>query len=97
MADASHTEEPSKRKSTWMRGFYMLIFILLMELAGTVLAVIALIQFIWMLLNGDKNGDLSRFGRGFGRWFREAVAFQTCETDEKPFPWKAWPADKAEK
>lgn len=94
MSDASHTQEPSQRKNTWFRGLHMLIFLLLTNLAGTVLAVIALIQFIWMLFNDKKNEELSRFGRGLGRWFREVVAFQTCETDEKPFPWKSWPSDK---
>jgi len=96
MTDASHIEEPSKRKSTWMRGLFMLILLLLTNLAGTVLAVIALIQFIWLLATGEKNNDLSRFGRGFGRWFSQVVAFQTCETEEKPFPWKGWPSDKPE-
>lgn len=95
MTDASDTQEPSKRKAVWFRGLHMLVFLLLMNLAATVLAVIAVIQFIWMLVNDAKNKELTRFGRGLGRWFKQVVAFQTVETEEKPFPWKSWPSDEA--
>ena len=98
MSDTSHIpEQPSEkaqRKDLWFRGLYMLLVLIMLEVAGTVLAVIAVIQFVWMLINGDKNDDLSRFGRSLGRWFKQAVAFQTCDTEEKPFPWNKWPSDQ---
>jgi len=96
MTDTTDTPIQTQRKSTWYRGLYMLVFLLLLELAGTVLAVITVIQFIWMLVKGDKNEELTRFGRGLGRWFRAVIAFQTGDTNEKPFPWQGWPSDKSE-
>ncbi len=96
MAETTEIAHPSRRKTIWMRGLYMLIVFLLLELARAVLAVITLVQFIWMLVKGDKNTELSGFGRSLGRWYRAAVEFQTGETDEKPFPWQGWPSDKAE-
>ena len=94
MTDTASIQPESTRKDAWMRGLYMLVFLLLLELAGTVLAVVTVIQFIWLLIKGDKNKELARFGRGFGRWFRDVIAFQTGQTEEKPFPWKGWPSDK---
>ena len=96
MTDTTETQEHPDRKAGWMRGLYMLIFLLLLELAGTVLAVITVIQFIWMLVKGSRNDELTRFGRGLGRWFSAVIAFQTGATEEKPFPWQSWPSDKAE-
>jgi len=96
MADTSNIQTHPDRKTAWMRGLFMLIFLLLLELAGTVLAVVTVIQFIWLLIKGSKNDELTRFGRGLGRWFRAVIAFQTGATEEKPFPWQSWPTDKPE-
>jgi len=70
----------------------MLVILFLVNIAGTVQAVVALIQFFWMLFNEDKNREIARFGRGLGRWFAQASAFVTGGTEEKPFPYKSGPS-----
>jgi hypothetical protein len=35
---------------------------------------------------------LRNFGMSFAHWFEAAVRYLTCASDEKPFPWKEWPA-----
>jgi len=95
MSDTTESENSSHRKTTWMRGLHTLIILLLVNLAGTVQAVVAVIQFFWMLFNEEKNREIARFGRGLGRWFAQASAFVTGGTEEKPFPYQSWPSDKA--
>ncbi len=95
MIDTTQNEDPSHRKTTWMRGLHTLIILLLVNLAGTVQAVVAIIQFFWMLFNDDKNQEIARFGRGLGRWFGQASAFVTAGSEDKPFPYTSWPSDKA--
>ncbi|MGI9388057.1 MAG: DUF4389 domain-containing protein, partial [Methyloligellaceae bacterium] len=57
----------------------------------TVLAILTLIQFVWLLLTGEANRFIYDFGNSLSKWVAEVVRFQTCVTDEKPFPWKDWP------
>ncbi len=95
MSDTLESQEPSQRKTTWLRGLHMLVVLLLVNLAGTVQAVVALIQFFWMLFNEDKNQEIARFGRGLGRWFNQATGFLTGGSEEKPFPYQSWPSDKS--
>ncbi len=94
MSDTVESQEPSHRKTTWMRGLHMLVVLLLVKLAGTVQAVVAIIQFFWMLFKVDKNAEITRFGRGLGRWFSQASAFLTGGTEDKPFPYTRWPSDE---
>jgi flagellar basal body-associated protein FliL len=95
MSDTIDSQEPSHRKTTWMRGLHMLVVLLLVNLAGTVQAVVALIQFFWMLFKEEKNAEIARFGRGLGRWFAQATAFVTGSSEDKPFPYQSWPSDAA--
>ncbi len=94
MSDTIESQEPSQRKATWMRGLHMLVVLVLAKLAGVVLAVVTVIQFFWMLFNDDKNEEIARFGRGLGRWYRQASAFLTGGSEEKPFPYQSWPSDE---
>ncbi len=95
MSDTTQSEDPSRRKATWMRGLHTLIILFLVNLAGTVQAVVAVIQFFWMLFKEDKNQEIARFGRGLGRWFAQASAFVTGGSEDKPFPYKSWPSDES--
>ncbi len=92
METIDHNQESDRKKGVWMRGLFMFFFLLLLNLAVTVLAVIAIIQFFWLLFKGEKNDGLTDFGRSLGKWFREVARFQTVESEVKPFPWAAWPS-----
>lgn len=74
----------------WMRGLFMVIFAVFFGLAETVLFVVALVQFLWMLFTKEKNQGLADFGQSLGRWLRRVADFQTGATDDKPFPWGNW-------
>ena len=94
MSDTIESQDPSHRKTTSMRGLHMLVVLVLAKLAGVVLAVVAIIQFFWLLFNEQKNDEIARFGRGLGRWLGQATSFLTGGAEEKPFPYQSWPSDK---
>jgi len=89
MSDESQ-DEYKAATSIWMRGLFMVIFAVFFGLAETVLFVIALVQFLWMLFAKEKNQALADFGVSLGLWLSQVAAFQTAATDEKPFPWGKW-------
>ncbi len=89
MEAVQHSE--SEPKNTWIRGLVMLFFIVAFGLAQTIQNICAVIQFVWLLVNSEPNTFLARFGSSLSKWFAEASRFLTCASDERPFPWKAWP------
>lgn len=84
----SQTFDPPK--GIWMRGLMMLILALMFGLAETVLAVLALVQFLWMVFTREKNSLLMDLGVGLGEWMAATARFQSGATEDKPFPWGKW-------
>ncbi len=77
-------------KGIWMRGLLMLVLAAMFALAETVLAVLALVQFLWMLFTKEKNSLLVDFGVDLGEWMAATARFQSGATEDKPFPWGKW-------
>lgn len=94
MSDTTNTpvKQESDSKNTWMRGLFMLVFIVLFAVAETLLSLLAVIQFFWLLFTKKPNPSLRKFGVSLGNWTLEVADFQSCATEDKPFPWKAWPS-----
>jgi hypothetical protein len=88
----TQTEPGSERSAVWMRGLYMLILVFAFGIAQSLLYLTALVQFLWLLATAEPNRLLSRFGSSLSLWLAETARFLCCASDEKPFPWKAWPA-----
>ena len=50
-----------------MRGLFMLLLLLAFALAQSLLWVIAIAQFCWLLFAGEHNAPIARFGALAGR------------------------------
>lgn len=81
------------KRNIWLRGLLMLLMLLVLHACGTVLVVVAVIQFVIALVNGEPNERLVVFGRNLAGYFRQIVHFLTFATEEPPFPFSEWPAD----
>lgn len=84
-------QQGADRRAVWKRGIFMLFFMLAFSFAHPLLYLLAIVQFLWLLLSGAPNEFLLRFGRSFSVWLADAARFLACATDEMPFPLKAWP------
>lgn len=75
--------------SIWMRGLMMLIIAILISLAQTVLHALTVIQFVLMVFGqGKPNAQIASFGKSLGGWLAKAAAFQTAQSDAKPWPFE---------
>ncbi|WP_137110607.1 DUF4389 domain-containing protein [Rhodobacter sp. SY28-1] len=73
--------------SIWMRGLMMLIFAILISLAQTILHMLTVLQFVLMLIDkGKPNARIAEFGKSLGGWLAKAAAFQTAQTETRPWP-----------
>ena len=79
------------RKAVWKRGAFMLFFLVAFSLAQSLQALIAVVQFVTLLVTGRHNEYIADFGRSLAMWLAETSGFLTCATERKPFPWAPWP------
>jgi hypothetical protein len=78
-------------RDIWKRGLLMLLLAIAFAVAQTVLNALAVLQFFWLLLKHEPNQHVARFGGSLSKWLGETALFLTCTTEDKPFPWRAWP------
>ena len=58
----------SARGQVLIRGALMLVFGLLLNLAITLVGVLAFIQFLWMLVTTDRNQFIADISSDLSRW-----------------------------
>jgi len=78
-------------RDVWMRGLFMLLFMIGFTVGVWLLNLLAIVQFVWLLAAREPNHFIARFGSSLSIWLAEIGRFLTCATDDKPFPWRAWP------
>ncbi len=85
------TVKSYKDKSVWVRGLYMLIFIILLGVAKFVLFVVILFQFLTVLFTAETNEKLVRFGKSLSLYQYEIMLFLTYNNEDHPYPMGEWP------
>ena len=75
----------------WRRGGISLLVLIAVEIGQFLMNLAAVVQFGWMLVTGRPNAFLKEFGKSLSAWLRQASAFVTCASEERPFPWSSWP------
>ena len=78
-------------RDVWLRGLFMLLFMIGFAVGQWLLNFLALVQFVWLLLAREPNQFIARFGNSLSIWLAEIGRFLTCATDDKPFPWRQPP------
>jgi hypothetical protein len=90
METTRHEQDPASGE-VWMRGLFMLLFMIAFGLGQFILNLLAVVQFLWLLFARAPNHALLRFGGSLSARFAGAARFLSCASEEKPFPWRDWP------
>ncbi|MAK91709.1 MAG: lipase [Oceanospirillaceae bacterium] len=77
----------------WLRTLYIALFFLVYRVLDLVLLVVTLAQWVFRLLSGQPNEALASFGKSLGIYIQQIVHYLSGSSEEKPFPFKDWPAD----
>lgn len=76
---------------TWLRGLYMLLFVIAYNIAAMILVVLTIFQFLCALLTGGVNRRLLQLGKNLSRFINQVWDFLTFNTEIKPYPFSSWP------
>lgn len=88
-----HVKADTDSRRLWMRALFMFLMLLAYQVSVTLLFILALIQFLIVLLNDAPNARLMSFGRSVGSYLKQIVQFLTFDSEAVPFPFSDWPAD----
>ncbi len=88
------TKESMKDMNTWKRILYMLLFAFAYSMAEFVLMGIVFIQVGFKLLTGELNANLKILSKQIAFYIYQIMLFLSFNTEEKPFPFSAWPDKK---
>ena len=83
--------KPTSR-DVWMRGLFMLLFIIGFTVGQWLLNLLAIVQFLWLLFARERNQFIAGFGNSLANWLAAVARFLTCATEDKPFPLSGLPA-----
>ena len=88
-------KENLRKRTTWLRGLYMLLFVIIYHVAEFVVGVVVVLQFLFTLVSGQTNARLLQFGQSLSQYVYQILRFLTFNSEEMPFPFREWPAADA--
>lgn len=85
-ADESYRPPPWLRGETWLRGLFMLLFAVLYTIAEFVVTAVVLLQFLIVLVTGERNERLTGLGERLSLYVYDVLRFLTYNSEQRPFP-----------
>ena len=77
----------------WLRALFMVLFVILLEVAGVVMLATIVLQFLFAIISGGPNENLRQLGSQIASYIYQVLQFLIYNTEEKPFPFAEWPED----
>ena len=93
---SQNLKENVTRSSIWLRLLSMIVLGIAFNVAEIVIFAVVVFQFLVTLFSGNPNEQLTRFGNNLARYVQQIVSFMTFATEDKPFPFGAWPDEPYE-
>jgi len=79
-----------KNQRHWVRLAYMLVFGVLLHIAGIVMWVLCALQFLSVLATGQDNPNLRAMGSAVTGFIQQALCYVSYNSEVKPFPFASW-------
>ena len=91
--DTRQLEENLKRRSTWLRLIFMLIFVAIYAITRIVFSAVVVFQFLWVLFTAETNKQLTELGQSLATYTYQIMRYLSFNSEDKPFPFNAeWPS-----
>lgn len=81
-------------KEDLIRGAFLILFFVAARCVTVLVCLIALFQFLCVLIASKPNDNVKRFGKALSLYAAEIIQFLSYNTDRKPWPYSKWPEEK---
>ncbi len=86
-----HIRKNATEPKIWIRGFFMLIYAMIYNLAQCAIMGIVFFQFGATVLTGKPHHRLTVFGESLSIYIAQILNYLFYSTEKKPFPLSSWP------
>ncbi len=76
---------------SWKRGLFMVVFAIISGAAKFIVTLVAVFQFITLLIKGQKNETLIPLGQNLSTYLYQITLFLTFNSNDMPFPFMDFP------
>ncbi len=83
-----------QHESILLRIMWMLVFVVVWQLAQMVLGCVVLVQTVYRLFYGAPSGSLMNFGDSVSQYLAQIGRFGSFHSDQKPWPFADWPTPR---
>lgn len=88
-------QDRAQRESIILRVLWMLVMLVVWQLAELLLAGLVLVQLVYRLVYGAPSLSLMNFGDSLSQYLAHIGRFGTFHSDQKPWPFADWPTPRA--
>lgn len=88
-------EKIIRRESLVLRVLWMLLFLLVWQVAVPLLGILAVAQLLYRLFYGAPSAHFMNFGDSLSQYLAQIGRFAVFHSDEKPWPMADWPQARA--
>ena len=81
-----------KSESFWLRSLFMVLFFIVYRIVDILVLLVAISQWLYVLLTGDANTSLSRFAGSLAAYVSQIIIYLSYKSEQKPFPFSDWPS-----
>ena len=78
----------------WMRGVFMVLFLIAYNIVEVLILLVALFQFVAVLFTGRFNETVLRLGNNLCFFALETFQYLTFNSNLRPFPFSPWPDEE---
>ena len=78
----------------WMRGVFMILFLIAYNIVEFLILLVALFQFVAVLFTGRVNETVLRLGNNLSFFALETFQYLTFNSNLRPFPFSPWPDEE---
>lgn len=90
----SESPKQMQHESIILRVLWMLLFLLVWQVAQTLLGLLVVVQLIYRLVYGAPNASLMNFGDSLSQFLAQIGRFGSFHTEQKPWPFADWPTPR---
>ena len=80
-----------KKSNSWLRGLYMLMFLVFYSVAEVIIFAVITFQFVLLLFTAKPNERLVKLGQSLSTYQYQILVFLTFNSEMHPYPFGAWP------
>ena len=80
-------------KPTWTRALYIILFVVIYNIAEIVVYAVVILQFLFTLFGGNRNAQLLALGNNLSKFIYQVFMYITYNSDERPYPFAPWPSE----